>query len=207
VLAFACAQAQTVRTQTYATSETKGLDIRKVAIAPFRAAQDYRTTGERDPSAREAARLVERFVTEALMMRGVEVVPAGDLRTVLRLDDPALAVPPTRILAKVAHQEFGVPAVVTGTVHRMRERTGEAIAAASPASVWFDVTVVRAPGGQRLWKVVFNETQRPLNENILNARRYPGGGMRWLRAEELARWGARELAREFPTGLSPTGVP
>jgi hypothetical protein len=201
VAALGCAAPQTVRTQAFG-SETTGLDIRKVAIAPFRAADAYAPASERDASAREAAQLVERFVSEALVARGVEVVPAGDVRTVLRLDETA-APPPLGIIAKVVAQEFGVTAVLHGTVYRVRERTGEALAAAQPASVWFEVTLVGAPGGARLWKAVFNETQQPLNENILNARRYPGGGTRWLRAEELARWGASEVAREFPTGGGP----
>jgi hypothetical protein len=196
--AFGCAAPQTVRTEAYG-GEAAGLDVRKVAIAPFRPAEAYSTASGRDVSAREAAQLVERFVSEALVARGVEVVPAGDVSTVLRLDE-ATAPPPLGIVAKVAAQEFGVTAVLHGTVYRLRERTGEALAAAQPASVWFEVTLVGAPGGARLWKAVFNETQQPLNENVLNARRYPGGGTRWLRAEELARWGATEVAREFPTG-------
>jgi hypothetical protein len=47
---------------------------------------------------------------------------------------------------------------------------------------------------------VFNETQRPLSSNVLVASRYPGGGSRWLSAEELARWGAEETARSMPIG-------
>lgn len=199
--AGACARPHTVRTETYASSDNRSLDIRKVAIAPFRVAASYRQVTERDPDPQAAARLIERFVAEALAARGVEVVPAGDLRTALGLEDPQAAPPPLRIVAEVAHREFGVPALVYGTVYRIRERTGEALATAKPASVWFEVTMVRAPGGTRLWQGVFNETQQPLNENLLNARRYPGGGTRWLRAEELAQWGAREVAREFPTSL------
>jgi hypothetical protein len=193
-----CAAPRTVRTQAYPT-DTTGLDVRKVAIAPFRPADSYVQASEVDPPGAAAAALIERFVSEALAVRGVEVVPAGDVRQALRLDETA-APPPLGIVAQVAHREFGVQAVLHGTVYRIRERTGEALAAAHPASVWFEVTLIGAPTGARLWKAVFNETQQPLNENLLNARRYPGGGTRWLRAEELARWGAEEIAREFPVG-------
>jgi len=198
---LACQAPQTVRTQSYAGPEAQGLDIRKVAVAPFRASPQYPRT-ERDMDPHTAARLAERFVAEALAERGVEVVPPGDVGAALGLgEDLGAELPPRRRVAEVAHEEFGVPALVIGTVHRMRERTGENLAAASPASVWFEVTMVQAPSAIRLWSGTFNETQQPLNENLLNARRYPGGGTRWLRAEELARWGAREVARELPSTL------
>ena len=55
-----------------------------------------------------------------------------------------------------------------------------------------------APGARRLWSGQFDETQQPLSENVLSASRYPGGGSRWLTAEELATWGARETALTIP---------
>lgn len=177
------------------------MDIREVAIAPFRVSDSYPRTGARNVPGADAAAKVERYVTEALQRRGIRVVPAGDVRTVLGLTDPAQAPPPPGIVAKVANQEFGVPAIVYGTVKRMRERSAEAMSGSSAASVWYEITLLRAPGARPLWKTSFNETQRPLNENIFNASRYPGGGMRWLSAEELAKWGAGEVAREFPTSI------
>jgi hypothetical protein len=197
-LLLACTAPQTVKSRTY-TGELANLDIRKVAVAPFRPADGYVRANERDAEPQAAAQLVERFVSEAIQAHGVTVVPAGDVRTALRIDETT-ALPPLGIVSQVAAREFGAQAVLHGTVYRLRERTGEALAAAQPASVWFEVTLIGAPGGQRLWTAVFNETQQPLNENLLNARRYPGGGTRWLRAEELARWGAQEVARGLPVG-------
>lgn len=201
---LACATAPPVRTETYGSGKAaRDLDIRKVAIAPFRAADSYPRANARNPSSREAVALVERFVSEALLARGIQVVPAGDVRIALNLTDPDQAIPPARIIAMVAAREFGVSAVLTGTVYRMRELEPSAMGASRAASVWYEVVLVKAPGASRLWNASFNETQKPLNENVFNASKYPGGGMRWLRAEELARWGAAELAREFPAGVAP----
>jgi hypothetical protein len=125
------------------------------------------------------------------------------VRTALNLTDPDQALPPARIISMVAAREFGVPAVMTGTVYRMRELAPNAMGASRAASVWFEVVLLKAPGAARVWNASFNETQKPLNENVFNASKYPGGGMRWLRAEELARWGAGEVAREFPAGIAP----
>ncbi len=203
LLGSACGTSQpTVRSETLTEGrETRNLDIREVAVAPFRTSDAYPRTGARNVKGPEAAALIERYITEALQRRGIRVVPAGDVRTALGLSDPKQALPPPGIVTKVANQEFGVPAVVFGTVKRMRERANEAMGANKAASVWYEVTLVRAPGARPLWKTSFNETQRPLNENVFNASRYPGGGMRWLTAEELAKWGAAEVAREFPAAI------
>ena len=80
-------------------------------------------------------------------------------------------------------------------MQRYRERTGEAFGTSRPASVSYRVTLYSAPEGTRLWIGQFDETQKPLSANVFNARRYPGGGTRWLTAGELTRWGAGEIAR------------
>jgi len=85
-------------------------------------------------------------------------------------------------------------------VSRFIERAGEAAGTMRPASVSFTITLYAAPGARPLWRGRFDETQRALNENIFNAGRYPGGGTRWLSAEEMARWGASEVALAMPLG-------
>ena len=96
--------------------------------------------------------------------------------------------------ARVAAEEFGASAVLLGEVTRYRDRSGTV-----PASVAFQMTLYRAPGGERAWVSSFDETQRPLSENIVNARRYPGAGSRWLSAAELARWGAESAIQALPS--------
>ena len=64
----------------------------------------------------------------------------------------------------------------------------------SPASVAFELVLYGLPDGRRLWSGVFDETQIPLSDGPVRARRYPGGGTRWLSAGELARWGAGQAA-------------
>jgi hypothetical protein len=41
-------------------------------------------------------------------------------------------------------------------------------------------------------------TQAPISANLFNMGRYPGGGTRWLTAEELSKWGADGVADAFP---------
>lgn len=188
-----------VHTQRFPASGEAELRVRRVAISPFRATGEL-ARGTLRPSAAtpdEATRLVGRFVAEALAARGLEVIPADDLRRSFPAEIGPTTPLDTAALARVAADRFGADAVLVGTVDRYRERTGEALGTSQAASVSFGVTLHRAPDGARLWNATFDETQAPLNENLLNARRYPGGGTRWLSAEELARWGAGELAKSM----------
>ena len=94
-----------------------------------------------------------------------------------------------RRATELAAREFGATSVVLGEVYRWRERKGEALGASGAASVGFEVRLYDTRTTRRLWNSRFDETQRPLTEEIRNLRRYPGGGSRWLTASELARWG------------------
>jgi hypothetical protein len=84
-------------------------------------------------------------------------------------------------------------------VLRWRDRVGEKLGASQAAGVGFEVTLLRTPDGAKLWTAVFDETQLPITDNFFNVFRYPGGGTRWLTAEELSQWGATEVAQAMPT--------
>jgi hypothetical protein len=45
---------------------------------------------------------------------------------------------------------------------------------------------------------VFDHTQVALSENALTAAQYPGGGTRWMTAEELAHWGVNQVVKSLP---------
>jgi hypothetical protein len=87
---------------------------------------------------------------------------------------------------------------LSGDLTRWEEREGEAFGTLHAAAVGFRVTLQAAPSGKALWSAEFDERQQPLGDNVLRAGQYPGGGTRWLTAEELARWGAKETVRALP---------
>lgn len=192
----------TVRQETFpALAERGGVTVNRVAVVPFTVEGDLARVGPEhtQETAEEIAKLVTRYVTEALAGRGVQVIPADDVRLALAQAGIDPRVPENRRpMANVAAFELGADGVLTGVVTRFRERTGQSLAAANPASVGFRVMLLDAPAARRLWSGTFEETQQPLNENVLNARRYPGGGTRWLTAAELARWGADEMSKSMP---------
>ena len=173
--------------------------LTRVAVAPFRMAPLLRQRAERGDDPDVSAALVARHFSEALAQRGIDVVAPNDMRQALAPEEAEKPLP-AAALAKLAADKFGADALVVGELTRFTERRGQAASAMRPASVGFRVTLYAAPQGQVLWSGAFDETQRALSENIFNVARYPGGGMRWLTGEELARWGAQETAAAMPLG-------
>jgi hypothetical protein len=170
------------------------LAIQRLAVAPFRIADRPGAT----PLPADAGALVGGYVAEAFQAHGLDVLPPSDVAHQLGFEPaPREALDPRAVVA-AAHRQFGADAVVFGSVYRFRDRSGQAMGSTHSSSVGFDVRIVSAPGGALLWAGAFDETQVPLSENLLRAPRYPGGGTRWLTAEELARFGAGEVAQTVP---------
>lgn len=95
-------------------------------------------------------------------------------------------------------RQLGVEGVLVGHIYRFRQRVGGAAAAESPASVAFDLALVRVSDAQVVWKNSFDETQKSLSADILNLGQYMKTGLRWLTAQELARVGMDQLMLRFP---------
>lgn len=164
--------------------------LEKIAIAPLAPSLDLERGG--GTAAADAPALVGRFLAEALAGQGIAVIPASDFEGVLAAgaEEPAA-------MAGRAAARFGATGVILGRVERFREREGRPLAVTQPASVSFEVTLYAAPDGRRLWTARFAHTQQSADTGPLQAARYPGGGARWLTAEELARWGAANVAKEL----------
>jgi hypothetical protein len=170
------------------------LAIGRLAVAPFHAVSRPGAA----PLPDDASPLVGGYVASAFETRGVEVVPPSDVASGLGVSIAPGEVFDARAVASAAHQKFGADAVVLGNVHRFRDRSGEALGSTHPASVGFEVRIVSAPAGHLLWVGAFDQTQVALGENLLKAPQYPGGGTRWLTAEEFARWGAGLVVNQVP---------
>jgi hypothetical protein len=91
-------------------------------------------------------------------------------------------------------RDFGVDALVTGTVRRFQERQGGSSGVERPAAVWFTLEL-RSVSGRLLWSGVYQEQQEALSDNLFMFNLAWQRGFRWVTAEELATYGARELSR------------
>ena len=188
-LVLGCAE-PVVQVRESAASAGQGLVLKRVAVAPFRAVA--RPGAGALPA--EVGSLVAGYVGDGLGGRGLDVVPASDMEQALGSADGAAD---ARTGIDVARDRFGADAVMTGTVYRFRDRSGEALGSTHPASVGYEVKLF-STAGKLLWSSVFDHTQVALGENALVASQYPSGGTRWMSAEELARWGAMQMAKQLP---------
>jgi nucleotide-binding universal stress UspA family protein len=184
-LALGCAQNIV---QERGGSATASITARRVVVIPFTARQ--RGSG---PAIRpDAAALVSSYVAESFEAGGIDTVPASDVQQ-------AFGDTPSDVsVVQMARDRFGADVVVMGNVHRWRERGGQAMGTLSPASVGFEVKAYTAADGKLFRGLIFDHTQVALGENALTAAQYPGGGTRWLTAEELARWGASRVVQTLP---------
>ena len=181
---FGCASESLV--QNRGQAPTTDLAVSKVAVVPFSAVQ--RPGAE--PLRPDAGALVAGYAADAFSARGIDTVPPSDVEQALGEAAGSTAA------VREAAQHFGAAAVVVGSVYKFRERSGEALGSVHPASVGFELKVYTADG--RLFdSKVFDHTQVALTENALTATQYPGGGTRWLTAEELARWAADQTVKSL----------
>jgi hypothetical protein len=120
-------------------------------------------------------------------------VPAGAPRLVsARVADAIQSETNFRVVDSATQAD----AILTGVVRRYSERQGSSTGVKHPASVWI-VLQLRDSDGRELWNGTYEETQAPLSEDMFSLKRAWDRGFRWVTAEELATYGARELVREL----------
>ncbi len=198
-----------------APSETpiglSSLEFRQMALMPFLKGQFESPPGHEDkplsqpltkiiidrPNLRDDAdQELTRLVAETLKIRFRErLIPVEESKRAYDEigKDGSLDTP--RKLAKALGEKLQAELVVVGSVWRYRER-GEVPDA--PASVAFEVYLVEVASGKRLWRGKFDRTQRMLSEDVLGGLKQMKMGVRWFTADELARYGVKEIFDRFP---------
>lgn len=95
-------------------------------------------------------------------------------------------------------QRLGVDVLVFGVINRYRERVGGPMSVRSPASVYFEISLVDTRSGRTAWYAVFDQTQKSLSDDITNIKNFMRGGGKWLTAREFADVGIAEIIEQFP---------
>jgi hypothetical protein len=108
-----------------------------------------------------------------------------------------LALSTASLLQKVG-KALGANLVLVGYIYRWRERQGTDYAVNRPASVAFDLDLVRSSDGSVVWNAKFDKTQKSLMENMLDLRTFLSGGGRWMTAKKLASVGLARMLDEMP---------
>ncbi len=157
-----------------------------------------------DGHAPGAAKVVEDIVLEKLRehKQFAVIAPGAAERDFPR---PAAGGPVSAEAWKKAGKELGADGILIGYVFRLRERKGRSYSVAKPASVAFDLHLVRVSDGALVWRGSFDRTQSSLMENLGRLSSFYKWGIKWLTAKELATEGVDEILKEFP-GIKDSGA-
>jgi hypothetical protein len=120
-------------------------------------------------------------IVEALSGAGVKSFEENPVSTSIRL-------------GRERHFDFAL----IGFIWRFEERIGSALGVERPASVAFDLHLYRVKDAKMVWDERFDETQRPLSENLLKLPSFLRRKASWLTAAELASDGLDQILRRLP---------
>lgn len=87
--------------------------------------------------------------------------------------------------------------VMIGHIYRFEDRVGTKYAVDSPASVAFDLHLIRVRDARLVWTESFDETQRPLDENLLKLGSFLKRKGTWVSAHEMANIALEEMFESF----------
>jgi len=188
--------------------------LRRIAVVPFSrvAPEDIKagavrcplcntiTRAEESPAGSEAK--VEQIFSKRLGgSKQFDLIPMERVDGIFRrVSADYLKAPLAEVLQK-AGKELEADGIVMGYVDRFRERKGYPYSAQRPASVAFEIHLVRVKDGVIVWRGIFDKTQTPLMENLLLISWFYRVRGQWVTAEALAEEGMEELLKTFP-GLS-----
>jgi hypothetical protein len=114
--------------------------------------------------------------------------------------DEGVDMPEIQVIRRVG-TTFDADAVLVGYFYRWRERVGNDYGVSTPASVAFELNLVRSSDGVIVWKSKFDKTQQSLSENLLDMGTFIEGGGKWMTAESLAMVGLRKMIKEVKTSM------
>jgi hypothetical protein len=187
------------------------VQVKKIGVVPFFKGRHTAEVGETlncplcqlyfksENISPDSDRMLTEYVQEALESKhGEKVIPLAEVRKAYeRIPKDELIDTPRAIATRVG-EFLKADLMIVGSVWRYKERVGGALAVQSPASVAFVIYVIEVATGKTVWKAKFDQTQRPLSENILEAKRFLKRGAKWLSANELAQYGVKEIFKGFP---------
>jgi len=197
-----------------ATGEQRAIPgINKVVVVGFLPAmqQGEKADVVRDPisgsvfMAEPVPQGITQRMTDVLFNRLVDdqrfgLVSPGQARGVFSKlvdSDRNVGMAPVRV-AQAVGRSFKADAVLGGYIYRWREREGGNYAVKRPASVAFNLHLIRPSDGAILWKSKYDKTQRSLSENLFDLSTFVEGGGRWMTADKLAMIGLEKLLAQMP---------
>jgi hypothetical protein len=126
------------------------------------------------------------------------IPPSNALGIISKLTHPSQTALSEKNMFVKTGRILGADAVIKGHIYRFEERLGGNYSVATPAAVTFDLHIIQVSSGRILWSGKFNETQKSLDKNLLNLKRFVKRKGQWVTAGEMAETGLEELVGKVP---------
>ncbi|WP_373499068.1 hypothetical protein [Desulfococcus sp.] len=153
--------------------------------------------GPVDPAA--STQLTNRLMAalKAKPPRDYRLINASDLWEIqARMLDRRQAVTERSLMMETG-RALEADAVLVGHLYRYIERVGGNLSVESPASVAFDLHLVRVSDGSLLWTGYFDETQKTLMEDMFDISAFFEREGKWVTAEQMASAGLARIMEGF----------
>ena len=201
----ACSTFAPPTVQSKRSTDLEARKIRRIAVLlPSGSAPDQRVqaTSTLTPPVKEEelSEMLARLVYSSMAaMPNWQIVSDSEVREVAQGIPPGADVARLRKIGEMVYAD----AVIVGRMERFRERIGNEWGAKSPASVAFVLNLIDIRRGDTVWSARFDETQKPLSENIFALGQVGQRGIRWLSAEQLTDEGVRKAVAQLHQILVP----
>ncbi len=200
------------RGETDATASERTLVFDRIAVAPFQqiAPEDQEGGAVRCPLCGITINAVRapgnpEKILEALFLEELNknkpkfhLLEGERVAAVFRRVSADSLTSPLRQVLRDVGSELGADGVVAGYVYRFRERKGVAYSVEQPASVTFEIHLLRVSDGALVWRGTFDKTQSSLMEDLFQISSFYRGKGLWVTAKELMGEGIEHILKTFP---------
>lgn len=140
----------------------------------------------------------EIFIDKLNELKGTELIPSDKVQDVYkRIASESLKESLPNVFKK-AGRELGTDFLAVGYVYRYIERVGYEYGAEHPASVAFEIHLMKITDGKVIWRGIFDKTQKSLMEDVFQISSFFKGGGKWLTARQLTKQGMDKAFETFP---------
>ncbi len=148
---------------------------------------------------KDSEKIVEEiFVDKLSEFAGIEIVPASKVQGAYKKLSSAIQKGSFVDALRKAGKEMGADSVAVGYVCRFVERVGYGYSSEQPASVAFEIHLIKTADGSIIWRGFFDKTQKSLLENLFEISSFFRGGAKWVTARELTELGMDDVLETFP---------
>ena len=154
------------------------------------------TTGEVAEGA--AAMLTEHLFDLLKDRKDIELIPSSQAQGVMsKLLAGSNKTVQERDLQLEIGRALNADAIFAGYIYRFRERVGNEYSVDLPASVAFDLHLIRVEDGRVLWSAHFDETQQPLSDDLFRLGLFLKRKAKWITAKDMAISGLEDMLKDF----------